>query len=68
MRRSPAIAAEVLKWRDFYRLSLFRVNLKREILVTPVVAKRKDVKPPLVLRKVLVDEVKARAKSRDNNE
>jgi hypothetical protein len=68
MRRSLAIAAEVLKWRGFYPWSLFTVNQQREALVIHAVAKRKDAKPLLVPRKVHVDEVKARINSRDKNE
>jgi hypothetical protein len=67
MRRSLAIAAEVLKWRGFYPWSLFTVNQQCEILVIHAVAKRKDAKPPLVPRKVHVDEVKARIRTRNEN-
>ena len=68
MKRSPAIAAEVQKWRGFYPWSLFTVNQLRKVLVIHAVAKRKDAKPLLVPQKVHVDEVKARIKRMEKND
>ena len=68
MTRSPAIAAEVQKWRGFYPWSLFTVNQLRKVLVIHAVAKRKDAKPLLVPQKVHVDEVKARIKRMEKND
>ena len=68
MRRSPAVVAEVLKWRGFYPRSLFTDNQQCEVLVIHAVAKRKDAKPLLVPRKVHVDEVRARIKGMEKND
>ena len=68
MTRSPAIAAEVQKWRGFYPWSLFTVNQLCKVLVIHAVAKRKDAKLPLVPRKVHVDEVRARIKSMEKHD
>jgi hypothetical protein len=68
MRRSPAIAAEVLKWRGFYPSYLFTVNQQCEVPVIHAVVKRKDAKFLLVPRNVHADEVKARMRSMEKND
>jgi hypothetical protein len=68
MKRFPAIAAEVQKWRGFCPWSLFTVNQLCKVLVIHAVAKRKGANPLLVPRKVHVDELKARIRGREKHD